>query len=260
MHRHPAPRHLDAFRHVGPVAQGQPGFVTGLPLGREAVVEFVFGHVSASFEIVDRAIEGGDEPGTPCGLGHEAVAMRGQPCGAVRARGVQHAGDLGEAHVELAQDQDLLQPQELVPPVVAVAVGAHVLGLEEPDRVVVMQRAHRHAGKTRQVIHHVAARGGMTSSHGLARRGAGPFDRSRIACAPSRRVRVNGVRPTASDGPCEARRLGDEGAAEARQPRAGRPGAGVGGGRRMRIHSPSRPGGPPGPMGREATSSKPAPR
>ena len=50
--------------------------------------------------------------------------------------------DLLQGHAEFAMEQDVLQAQQLLAPVVAIAVLADERRPEQPDLVVMMQRAH----------------------------------------------------------------------------------------------------------------------
>src|SRR5262245_39781550 len=59
---------------------------------------------------------------------------------------IDDGGDRGKIHAELAQQQNLLQPQQLVLLVVPVPVGADPGWTEQPDLVVVAQRP---GGRTR---------------------------------------------------------------------------------------------------------------
>src|SRR3546814_10706089 len=65
------------------------------------------------------------------------LTQRGQrvECGIV-----EHGGDLGQRQAELAIEEDLLQPQQFLLAVIAIAVGTDMAGLQQADRIIMMQR------------------------------------------------------------------------------------------------------------------------
>ncbi|MNT82200.1 hypothetical protein D3C72_2218950 [compost metagenome] len=70
----------------------------------------------------------------------------------VETRRIENGRDFRQRNIELPVDEDLLQAQQLVLAVVAVAIVAGERGLQEAYFVIVMQRPHRNAGKLRQLI------------------------------------------------------------------------------------------------------------
>ncbi|MCR6712886.1 MAG: hypothetical protein NVV57_09435 [Demequina sp.] len=73
-----------------------------------------------------------------------------QPDGVVGG-GVQDAGGGGQVHPELLEDQDVLEPEQLLLAVVAPAIGRGVRRREQADGVVVAQGAARDAGFLRDL-------------------------------------------------------------------------------------------------------------
>lgn len=69
----------------------------------------------------------------------------------------EQLADLLQRHPEFAMEQDVLQAQQLLAPVVAIAVLAEERRPEQPDLVVVMQRAHRDPGEPGQLLDGVVA-------------------------------------------------------------------------------------------------------
>src|SRR3546814_18796178 len=65
------------------------------------------------------------------------LTQRGQrvECGIV-----EHGGDLGQRQAELAIEEALLQPQQFLLAVIAIAVGTDMSWPQQADRIIMMQR------------------------------------------------------------------------------------------------------------------------
>jgi hypothetical protein len=55
---------------------------------------------------------------------------------------VEQLGNFAQRHAQLPMEQDSLQAQEFLAPIVTIAVRAHGSRLQQSDRVVVMQGAN----------------------------------------------------------------------------------------------------------------------
>ena len=82
----------------------------------------------------------------------ELVAQRIRLLG---RRGVEDAANLGERHVRPTEQQRLLQPADVVGPVVAVAV-LPPGRMQQPLFLVVVQRPHAHIGDACELVRRVA--------------------------------------------------------------------------------------------------------
>src|SRR5262249_54431708 len=80
-----------------------------------------------------------------------ALLLQGPP--SVEARVVERAADLLERQAQLAADQYLLQPQQIVVGVEPIARRGPTARSEQADRVVVVQRGTRHAALVRDFLH-----------------------------------------------------------------------------------------------------------
>src|SRR5690606_18023106 len=130
-------------------------------------VEHVVRHeLATSFHRGDRPFDRRDLPRQPLPLRPQPLQVAAQrphlggaPCrarrrpvaGAVR-RPVERLADRGEPEPEVPQEQDPLEPHERVGVVVAVAVGREPGGRQQPDRVVVPQRAARRPREARDLL------------------------------------------------------------------------------------------------------------
>ena len=65
----------------------------------------------------------------------------------------EHGADGAQFHAHLTVEQDLLEPQQGLLPVVTIAVIAHTGRLEKPDRIVVMQGARGHTRQFRELFY-----------------------------------------------------------------------------------------------------------
>jgi len=83
--------------------------------------------------------------------------VRQQCLPVVEAGVVERAADLLQREAQLAAEEDLQQTQEVVLVVDQVAGLGALLGDEEADLVVVVERADRHADDPRDLAHSVAA-------------------------------------------------------------------------------------------------------
>ncbi len=77
---------------------------------------------------------------------------------AVEGGVVERLLDLRERQPELTTDQHLLQAQEVILRVEAVARSGARHGYEQPKLVVVMQGAHGNAGDASHLVHPITAR------------------------------------------------------------------------------------------------------
>jgi hypothetical protein len=83
--------------------------------------------------------------------------MAAQGGGRVEAGIVQRGLDVAQGRLQLAVEQDLLQPQQVVPAVVAIAVAADGAWPQQPQGVVVVQRPHRNARQLRHLFDRIGA-------------------------------------------------------------------------------------------------------
>jgi hypothetical protein len=84
----------------------------------------------------------------------------------IEPRVVERPPDLFQRETELAADQDLLQPEQIGIGVQAIAGPRPSAGHEQPDGVVMMQRADRDAREPGDVLHLIRAR----ASHDISLR------------------------------------------------------------------------------------------
>jgi hypothetical protein len=110
-----------------------------------------------SFERGQGEIEGGDQPAVAPGLGGQGLPVPSEGLDTVELRRGQHRPDGLQREFEFPMEEDLLQAQQLLAAVIAIAVLAHLGGLEQADLVVVMQGAHRDARDLRQLFDRIAA-------------------------------------------------------------------------------------------------------
>jgi hypothetical protein len=73
--------------------------------------------------------------------------------------------DLVEAEPKLTVEQDALQPIQIGVRVAAVAGLGPAAGIQQADRVVVVQRSHGHAGKPGHRAHRQAHRSVLRHDH-----------------------------------------------------------------------------------------------
>ncbi|MEI9850030.1 MAG: hypothetical protein WDN24_03160 [Sphingomonas sp.] len=99
----------------------------------------------------DRAVDRPDEAAGTVHARDQLGAVRLQRRQPVRAA-VEQLPDRVERHAQLAVEEDVLQAQQLLAAVVTVPVPADERRLEQADRVIMMQRAHRHAGEARELL------------------------------------------------------------------------------------------------------------
>ena len=128
-------------------------------LGFVAVVEAFEHHVHARFAALSAHLQGvldrADAPvqglavlGELCQVGLERFDLGGRHLGCV-----EDGGDLGQWHARVAEQKDALQTRHRVGTVVAVAVGPDAIGLEQPDAVIVAQRAAADACAFSELVH-----------------------------------------------------------------------------------------------------------
>jgi hypothetical protein len=149
---HPCLGLVDSSPHLTAETVHQPGLVLCLLLGREAVIEGLVVHVRFSFECGERRIECLHEPAISPDLAHQALAMGAKGHFAVELRRAQHPTDVVQRKAELAVEQDLLQPQQLLATVIAVAIRANAGRLEEADLVIVVECPDRDSGQFRYLL------------------------------------------------------------------------------------------------------------
>jgi hypothetical protein len=77
--------------------------------------------------------------------------MRSNP-----GRAAHYGLDLLELEAELAEEQDLLEREQLLCFVISVLVLAHPPGFEQSDLVVEVQRSHADAGELRELFYRVS--------------------------------------------------------------------------------------------------------
>ena len=87
----------------------------------------------------------------------ELGALRTQRLPSIELRIVERATNRFERQPELAADQDLLQPQQILIVVESIARSAARVGTSNPKRVVVMQRADREPREARDVCDLISA-------------------------------------------------------------------------------------------------------
>jgi hypothetical protein len=126
------------------------------------------GHCAVSFrlQLVDGARHGPGEHAEPVPFLQQPLMVRAKGLHRVQLA-VEDPGDAGEAQAELAQQQDLLEPQQLGLLVVAVTIGADMRRWQQADVVVMPQGAgadSRHPGHLRDRPGHGAA---SSSDHRL---------------------------------------------------------------------------------------------
>src|SRR5690606_1031500 len=128
-------------------------------LGLVAVVEAFEHHVHAWFTALSAHLQGvldrADAPvyglavlGQLCQVGLERFDLGGGRLG-----GVEDCGDVGQWHTRVTEQEDALQASDRVGTVVAVAVGPDAVGLEQPDAVIVAQRAAADACAFSELVH-----------------------------------------------------------------------------------------------------------
>ena len=149
----------DALGHVAAILFHQPGLVLGLPVGRDALVQIRVFHRAFSFKTGDRAVDRPDELGVALRLLVQPFALPAQCRQPVETRRVENGGDVREGNAELSMEEDLLQPQQFLLPVVTIAVLPGERRPQQADLVVVMQGPDRHPGQlchlcNRQCFHH----------------------------------------------------------------------------------------------------------
>ena len=152
----PGPRPLGVLRRPAahPVA-ARVDHLVAVALARLRLVRVVLEpledllrcHPVSLLDARDGAVDGGDEPVEPGLLAAQLLAVPGQDLdGAGPALPLEHLRDGVQAEPEAAQQQDLLQAQQLglaVPAQPALAAAGRA---EQPDRVVVAQGPRGHAG------------------------------------------------------------------------------------------------------------------
>jgi hypothetical protein len=111
----------------------------------ESFENLVRRHVGSFLYVGDRGDDCLDEPVQSRALGDQPLLVRSQRLDPV-AYAVDGSGDLGQIHAQLAQQQDLLQAQQLLVLVVPVPVGPNTGRPKQPDLVVVTRRPRRHSG------------------------------------------------------------------------------------------------------------------
>jgi hypothetical protein len=81
-------------------------------------------------------------------------------------RGIrQQRRDGRQVEVQLAAEEDPLQPAQVLVPVEAVVGGTALARLEQPDLVVVVQRPHRHADQLGHRTHRVLVHDATVRPH-----------------------------------------------------------------------------------------------
>ncbi|HET9619771.1 MAG TPA: hypothetical protein VFP84_00295 [Kofleriaceae bacterium] len=101
--------------------------------------------------------------------GDQRVAVLAEHGGAARriGRAGERRADLGERHADRAQHQHLVEPMHVVVVVQPVAGRGPLRRSDQADLVVVMERAHGHAGQSRKLAH-CERHGSLDSSATLA--------------------------------------------------------------------------------------------
>ncbi len=122
--------------------QARLAFVLLLLLLAEAFEKLLLAHVHFSCQVHDRAVDGLNEAVEPLDFLLKYATMRLQRRQQVEIRAVEDFPDLEQLQPYFAVEQDLLKPQHRVLVVMTVAVFADRRRLEQPDLVVIMQRAH----------------------------------------------------------------------------------------------------------------------
>jgi hypothetical protein len=112
---------------------------------RKSFKESFFAHKFVSFQIVDGVVHGLDQAFQPPGLFLQGFLVRVQCPQYIEITASHDLLDLVQRDVQFTIEQDLLQPQQGLLPVVAIAVIADTGRLEKPDRIIMMQGARRDA-------------------------------------------------------------------------------------------------------------------
>jgi hypothetical protein len=116
----------------------------------EPVEHRLRGHVLPSFDALDGVLDRADQAGEPAALALQPVAVLPEHRDLAADPG-QRLADRRQAHAQLAQQQDPLQPQQLPAAVVPPTVVGDPGRRQQPDRVVVPQRPGRHPGHPRHL-------------------------------------------------------------------------------------------------------------
>jgi len=81
--------------------------------------------------------------------------MRPERLDAVESRAADYSLDLLELEAEFAEEEDLLEREQLIFFVISVLVLAHPRGFEQSNLVVEVQRSHADAGELRELFYRV---------------------------------------------------------------------------------------------------------
>ena len=134
------PRLVDLVLRLRAETGYEFGLVGALLVGVEPREQLLGSHRDPSLSHRDRAFYGRGKPIDPVAFEQEGCVVLAQDRGAVDGAR-EDAADRIERQVELAQEEHLLQPQQRVLVVVAVAVGPDVRRRQQPEVVIVPERA-----------------------------------------------------------------------------------------------------------------------